>query len=294
MDATPPAGEVDPVFYGCITAVALHEEIVQLCSGITIEKVFVDTFGPTLAAFAPPRPPLNSHPGPWVIVDYGAMHKCRVQIKAEPDHLPFAADGKDAAWLTAAVLRLQVPLPIRLAVGAWQPFMEMPQNSNMAKPFAYEAAPQQLGAFQVPGDDHRILSSEDLAWLKTFVPIAGNFLSDRRFSSAFELYDQAQWARTIETGMTLMWTSLEVLFDLGAAQNKTKAICRALSEYVTVNRPERDRAYTIIQKLCEQRGRIVHAGHSLTEQDAIQAFQLAKVAFRRVLIDQTLPAPFTP
>jgi len=281
-------------FYGCMTAVALECEAIEICPGVTLEPVFVDTFGPTLAAFSPPGPPFKSHPGPWVIVDYGAMHKCRVQITVVPLQLAFPLSGKDAAWLTTSVLRLQVPSPIRLAIGSTLAFTEMRENPTTAKPFAYEAAPHQLGVFQMLDDEHRLLSDRDLDWLKTFVPVAGELMKEERFFRAFSIYDQAQWARTIEAGMTLVWTALEVLFAIGTYQHKTKAICRALSEYVTTDRTERDRAYNITQKLCEQRGRIVHAGHSLSEQDAIQAFQLAQVAFRRVLIDQSLPSPFTP
>jgi hypothetical protein len=87
----------------------------------------------------------------------------------------------------------------------------------------------------------------------------------------------------------LVWTAIEALFDLGAERDKTRAICKALSDYVSTSRADRDRAYQVIQDLYKKRGRVVHVGRSVDPSDFMQSLQLARVAFRRVLIDGELP-----
>ncbi len=87
----------------------------------------------------------------------------------------------------------------------------------------------------------------------------------------------------------LVWTAIEILFDLAGEREKTKAICRALSDYVAADQPDRDRAYQVIQNLYFKRGQTVHAGRSMAQQDVFESFRLASVAFQRILIEGRLP-----
>jgi hypothetical protein len=89
--------------------------------------------------------------------------------------------------------------------------------------------------------------------------------------------------------VVLVWTAMEILFDLSAEREKTKTICGALSAYVEAHPIDRDRAYQVIRDLYYKRGRTVHAGREIDPEDAVQSFQLAKAVFQRVLIDGKLP-----
>jgi hypothetical protein len=90
-------------------------------------------------------------------------------------------------------------------------------------------------------------------------------------------------------GTLLIWTAIEILFDLSGEQGETKAICSALSEYVASDAQDRDRAYNVIRELYEKRGRIVHAGREIEARDFGQSFALARAAFRNVLGTAELP-----
>jgi hypothetical protein len=134
-------------------------------------------------------------------------------------------------------------------------------------------------------------TKDELSWLRDMLPVAARLYHDERFFRAFSIYDQAQWTPTPEMGTVLIWTAIEILFDLASEREKTKAICKALSDYIGTDRSDRDRAYQVIRSLYYKRGQTVHAGRSVGWQDVVQSFRLASAAFQRVLIDGGLPLP---
>jgi hypothetical protein len=110
---------------------------------------------------------------------------------------------------------------------------------------------------------------------------------------AFSVFDEACWSPRLELGMILIWTGIETLFDLGSAQNKTKAICESLSAWVASSPQDRDRAYNVIRDLYQERGRVVHVARKVEPSDYAQSYALARTAFINALNWGKLPiSPF--
>jgi hypothetical protein len=134
---------------------------------------------------------------------------------------------------------------------------------------AFESAPHQIGSFTAK----RIEATQDeFSWLRDTLPVAARLYHDERFFRAFSVYDQAQWTPTPEIGSVLVWTAIEILFDLASEREKTRAICKALSNYVGVDQSDRDRAYQVIQNLYYKRGQTVHAGRSMSSRTSYSPF----------------------
>ena len=166
------------------------------------------------------------------------------------------------------------------------PFDQIGAHGKEVEAVAFESAPHQIGTFTNPAVE---LTDTDISWLREILPTAVRLYRDERFFRSFSVYDQAQWTPTPEIGTVLVWTAIEILFDLASEREKTKAICKALSDYVGADQSDRDRAYGVIRDLYYKRGQTVHAGRSIETQHVIQSFRLASVAFQRVLDDGTLP-----
>ena len=62
-----------PPIYGCLTGIELPNDRVEILPGIALRRVYVDTFGATMMAFAPPPTPKSHHPGPWAAVRGGLL-----------------------------------------------------------------------------------------------------------------------------------------------------------------------------------------------------------------------------
>ncbi|MBI4967609.1 MAG: hypothetical protein HZC25_05765 [Rhodospirillales bacterium] len=276
----------EPPIYGCLTGIELPEERVDLLSGITLRRIYVDTFGTTMMAFAPPPMPKSHHPGPWAAVRGGFMFEGRVEVALTDKSACDGLTPSVAVWLIAALLRLRVPSPIRLAVIGNMPFDTNGLPVTQMDAVAFESTPHQIGAFT---EVRTVIGKEEFEWLRDLLPIATRLYHDERFFRAFSIFDQARWTPTQEMAAVLVWTAIEILFDLSSEREKTKAICNALSGYVGVDKADRDRAYQVINNLYFKRGQTVHAGRSMGPQDVIQSFRFASVAFQRVLIDGRLP-----
>jgi hypothetical protein len=272
--------------YGCLTGIELPFNVFEVARGITLRRAFIDTFGAQLMAFAPPLAPNKPHPPPWAAFRGGFMFKSRVEVSISDTDGFNDLPPSLIAWLVAALLRLQVYSPVRLSVLGNMPLSKIGENSREGVAVAFEAAPNQIGIYK---SQESKVTPDDLAWLKELLPVAARLYDDERFARAFSVYEQAQWSPTIEMSAVLVWTAIEALFDLGAERDKTRAICKALSDYVSTSRADRDRAYQVIQDLYKKRGRVVHVGRSVDPSDFMQSLQLARVAFRRVLIDGELP-----
>lgn len=275
-----------PPIYGCLTGIELPNDRIEVLPGIALRRVYVDTFGTTMMAFAPPPTPKSHHPAPWAAVRGGFSFEGRVEVQLTDMNACEGLTPSVVVWLIAAILRLRISTPIRLAVIANMPFDKMGERQQEVHAVAFESAPHQIGAFTAMRTE---AGEDELSWLRDILPVAAKLYHDERFFRAFSVYDQAQWTPTPEMGTVLVWTAVEILFDLAAEQEKKKAICRALSDYVAGDQSDRDRAYQVIQDLYYKRGRTVHAGRSMAAQDVIQSFRLASVAFQRVLSEARLP-----
>jgi hypothetical protein len=264
----------------------LGDDIVEIAKGVSLSRIYVDTFSAPMMAFAPPPTSRAPHPGPWVAVSGGFTFEARTQINLAELAIFDGLAPRFAIWLVAALLRLQITTPLRVAALCNTPFAPPENEEKKPHAIAFENAPNQLGVFT---SMCIVAAEEEVSWLRDMLPSAVRLYHDERFFRAFSVYDQAQWSPTKEMGTVLVWTAIEILLGISSEREKTKAICKRLSEFVGVDRADRDRAYQVVQHLYYERGRAIHSGHLITDEDTAQSFRLACVAFRRVVIDGLLP-----
>jgi hypothetical protein len=69
-------------------------------------------------------------------------------------------------------------------------------------------------------------------FLKRCQPVAARLYHEERFMRGLSIFDESVWSGHAEMGTVLIWTAIEILFDLSGEPQKTKAICSALSEHV--------------------------------------------------------------
>lgn len=278
--------EFELPLYGCLTGLILPVEEFELAPGLTLRQAYFDIFDAPMMAFAPPERPGSHHPAPWVAVRGGFTFQSRVELEILDLGPLDGFSPQLATWLIAALFRLRVEAPVRAPVLAKVPLKQLSKNNGMAD--AFESAPYHIGIFR---GMHATLTLEDLKWAATTLPIAARFYHVDRFMRAFSIFDESVWSSRIELGTILIWTAIEILFDKSGEQNKTKAICSALSEFVASSPSDRDQAYNMIRDLYEKCGRIVHVGRKIDATDFGQSFALARAAFMNVLnLDKLPPA----
>ncbi len=239
-----------------------------------------------MMAFAPPVAPNKHHPGPWAAVHGGFTFESRVELCVMDGGIFDGFTASLTAWLVAALFRLKIEAPVRMAVVGNMPFNKMGPRRDEATAVAFEAAPNHHGLFR---ERRRQASAHDLAFVRDLLPTAARLYHDDRFFRAFSVYDEASWSPTIELSTVLIWTAMETLFDLGSTQYKTNAIARSLSDYVGSSSADRDRAYNVIRELYQKRGRVLHVARKVDPQDLMQSFALARSAFMRVITSGELP-----
>ena len=270
--------------YGCVTGIELPVDSFTIATGITLRRGVFEVFGSPILAFKEATSG-SPTPGPWVAVHGGFHFKSRAELAIEDLSALDGFSPSRATWLIAALLRLRIDAPVRIATVANVPLAMLPEQHN-AWALAFESSPYHIGLFRGLRAD---IKTEGLEWLSETLPIAARFFQEERFMRALSIFDESVWSGRAEMGTVLIWTAIEILFDLSAEQHKTKAICSALSEHVAHDAQDRARAYNVIRELYEKRGRIVHAGREIEARDFGQSFALARAAFMNVLGRAELP-----
>lgn len=271
--------------YGSVTGITLPVNNFHVCEGIELRKGVFEIFSAPMLAFAEPSTPNTHTPGPWVAIRGGFSFKSRVELVIQNLNALDGFTPSQAMWIVAALLRLHIEAPVRINVVANIPLASLPEHKS-AQALSFEVSPFQIGLFRA---DRADLDVEGLNWLSSALPVAARLFHDERFNRAFTLYDAATWADRLELATVLLWTSVEVLFDLGGEQHKTKAICSALAKYVAHDARDRDRAYNVIRELYGKRGSIVHAGQKIDHEDFARSYSIVRAIFRNVLGRKTLP-----
>lgn len=287
MATSGPPTTVQTNLFACITSAAMRSEREDICEGVSLERVYVDAFGHTMTAYAPPPSAKAHHPSPWVPVLASTKFDCRVQIRVSSGKAQDEAAALNTAWLAATVLRCRLGAPIRIPFYSPVSFNELPTTSPAPQITPFEMGETHIGAFTTRVCD---LEKEGIQWLKEMLPSATHLFSDLRFRRFLTLSDTAQWAHSPEAGCIMVWTALEVFFDLSDKQDKTKAISRCLSKYLASERSEYDKIFPLVRKQYQHRGSAVHAGASLENSDVAQTFRLANVVLQQCLIQRELPA----
>jgi hypothetical protein len=168
------------------------------------------------------------------------------------------------------------------------PFAGMGAQWRSALSVAFETGAHHHGLFRQHTTQ---LSAVDLAYIRDFHPTAARLLHQDRFFRSFSLYDSAAWSPNIEQSMTLIWTAIEVLFNLGSVESKTKAVASALSKLIGTPPDDEPLAFKVIKDAYRSRSKFVHAARQLDPKAYMQSAALARTAFQAILVNGQLPLP---
>jgi len=270
----------DLPLFGVLTGFEIPDDEIRIAGGVVLKKRFADIFSTPLMAYGAPEAGKH-HPAPWSAIDGGTFLKCRVEIQITSAETFEGLSPTTFAWLIAALLRLHIDAPIRLAAVRNLPFTE--ENAREPSGTLFEAAPIQWGLFH-PGRDFILATESNLAWLRRQLPRAIAMWQDERFQHSFTIFDQARWSATADACAVMLWTAVEILLETSALQDKGKLIAQRLSAFIALDSLDKDRALQVIRSLYRNRGSIVHAGGTMEQRDFIQLFRIVTVAFQNAVI----------
>jgi hypothetical protein len=271
--------------FGVITGFEIPDDNIALSPGVMLKNQFADIFSTPVVAYAAPELGKH-HPAPWTSVEGGTFLRCRVEIKITTVDGLGGLSPTSLAWLIAALLRLHLDAPIRLAAVRNMSFTK--DNASEPSGRLFEAAPVQWGVFH-PGQDFVLATDSDLAWLRRQLPRAIALWQEERFQRSFTIFDQSRWSATADACAMMLWTAMEILLETSALQDKGKLISQRLAAYVAADPAAKERARQVTRALYRNRGSIVHAGGTMKQRDFILLFRLATVAFQNAVV-HGLPA----
>lgn len=274
--------------YAGISGVTMEGSSLELAPGITLEPTLVEILQTQTLAFALPADPSRHHPGPWSSLPGGTgTISCRVSATVTSLIEPIPTSSR-AVYIVAALIRLYVDSPVRLALISDYPLEALGALGRSADVIAVETHRSQGGAF---ASETQKLAMKDVMFIGLMVPSFARLLHVERFHRSFSMFDQAQWCPSPETAMVLIWSAIENLFNLGSAREKTKSVARVVSDYLHDDRSNRDRCYAEVVRLYEERGGVVHAGRISDRNLVGHSFGLAKEIFTAVIAKEAIPAP---
>jgi hypothetical protein len=266
--------------FGVVTGIEIPADDITLLGGVALKRQFADIFSTPLMAYVAPEPGMH-HPAPWTAVEGGTFLRCRVEIQITTADSLGGLSPTILAWLIAALLRLHLDAPIRLAAVRNMSFTK--DNANEPSGKLFEAAPVQWGVFH-PGQDFVLATDSNLAWLRRQLPRAIALWHEERFQRSFTIFDQSRWSATADACAVMLWTAIEILLETSALQDKGKLISQRLAALVAADAADKERAQQVIRALYRNRGSIVHAGGTMERRDFIQLFRLATVAFQNAVV----------
>jgi hypothetical protein len=215
-------GTYDPnqtPLFACLTGFELPAETFELGRGLLLRRSYVDIFSTTMMAFSPPTTPSAHHPGPWVPVQAGFSFNSRVELSLTEEGVLDGFAPVSTAWFAVALLRLCVEAPVRMAVLGNMPFSEMRINPDNARAIGLETTPNHVGLFRAGLTE---VPEAALNLTRDLLPAAARLYHAERFYRAFTLKDVAAWSPNTEQAMTLIWSALEILFDVGSVTDEPR------------------------------------------------------------------------
>ena len=135
--------------YGCLTGFELPNKSYQLSLDLELFQTHVDMFAAPMIAFGPPVSPGTHHPGPWVAVRGGFSFESRVELCVRENGRFDGFTTSLTAWLVAALCRLKIDAPVRLAALGNMSFNAMRHNEKEAIATAFEGANNHHGLFTI-------------------------------------------------------------------------------------------------------------------------------------------------
>lgn len=276
--------------FSIITSLTIPDKEISLGSSITLHNRYSYVFSAPMLAFKEPEEPRQHHPAPLMALKSGYSFECHLEVEFSKTEEEYGLQELDTLWLFTAILRLKFNVPIRALTLSSKPLPELLEDPKTFSASIHEVHARQI---RLVGDRSKELDLLDIGWILLNFPKMVKLVENERFNRAVTIFEQAQWSDTAHGAATLVWSSLETLFDIGPQRDKTKALCQALSDYVTIDRSDRDKAYGVIQNLAKQRGRFIHAGHPIKNDDAAQILRFGQLALIIAIQREEVPAPFS-